>query len=53
LRMDLDRRDVLHEQYVNVLKELPNTTIHLNQETLEERLRFATTEIERLLNDSI
>ena len=53
LRMDLDRRDVLHEQYVNVLKELPNTTIHLNQETLEERVIFATTQIERLLNDSI
>lgn len=53
LRIDLERRDYLHKQYVNVLNELPNTTIHLYHETLEERLLFAKTEIERLLNDSI
>ena len=53
LRLDSERRGDLHKQYVNVLNELPNATIHLDQETLDERVLFAKTEIERLLNDSI
>ena len=53
LRVDSERRDYLHKRYVNVLNKLPNTTIHLNHETLEERVLFAKTEIKRLLNDSI
>ena len=38
LRTDSERRDYLHKRYVNVLNKLPNTTIHLNHETLEERV---------------
>ncbi len=53
LRVDIERRDVLHEKYMDVLNQLPNTIIHLNQVTLENRVLFATTEIQRLLNHSI
>lgn len=53
LRVDLERREELHQRYEKLLEQLPNKVIHLNQGSLEERLIFAKSVLEERLNDPV
>lgn len=53
LRVDVQRREELHQRYAALLSQLPNRVIHLNEETLEARIATAQKVIKELLNDAV